>query len=411
MSLKDFSVLKPIPKSLRKYRGLDLFLLWAGGNTCLATIFTGGLIGPSLGIKTSLMIILLAATLGGIFLGLIAIIGYREGLPTMVLTRKVVSNKGSYVASALNAFQLIGWTSVLLYFSAEAMSEVFKSLGIKGLAANIVFWIIVLGELETVYTAIGPERWLLIQRIAVTTLMVALIYETWGLARAFRSKIFSGAWMIEPNKLLWSFDMVLATAISWAPLVADYSRFSKTPEGSFHGTCWGYSVTSYVLYFIGAMAAVLTGAFLGDPTEVIIKLGLSMSIIFLIFIGISAVTTNLLNLYSATVSIQNIRPRIRYSVLVYLLGNISILFSVFPVFVTYFSDFLTYIGVTFIPLTTVLILHYLYKEVSVKVGLISWALGGIAGLCAYIFLGYGSTLISLATTILAYYVSQSFIKH
>ena len=40
--------LKPIPRGKRVFKGIDVFLLWAGGNTCLATIFTGGIIGPKL---------------------------------------------------------------------------------------------------------------------------------------------------------------------------------------------------------------------------------------------------------------------------------------------------------------------------------------------------------------------------
>jgi NCS1 family nucleobase:cation symporter-1 len=402
MELKQIPVLQPIPKERRIYKGIDVFLIWAGGNTCLATIFTGGLIGPSLGLKASLLTIVLASTIGGLFLGLIAVIGFREGLPTMVLTRKAVTTRGSYVASVLNAVQLVGWTSILLYVSAEAMSVVFKSLGFSGPLVSKLFWIIVLGEAEAVYTAIGPEKWVTVQRIAVTTLIIALAYEAYGLVKVFGSRILSGTVAVSLGKYLWGIDMVLATAISWAPLVADYSRFSISSRGSMHGTWWGYSLTSYVLYYLGAAAAALTGAYLGDPTEVIVKLGLAMSAIFLIFIGISAITTNLLNIYSATVSIQNVRPRLNYDLIVYLIGNLSILFAAIPVFVNYFEEFLVYIGITFIPLMTVAILYYLWRPSKPWIGIVSWALGGITGLLTFIFLGYGSTLMSLAVAIAVY---------
>jgi len=404
MSLKQVSVLKPVSKEKRVYRGLDVFLIWVGGNTCLATIFTGGLIGPSLGLKASLLAILLASTVGGLFLGLIAIIGFRKGLPTMVLTRRVVTSRGSYVASLLNAIQLIGWTSILLYVSSEAMALVFKSLGINSIFSSKLFWIIVLGEIEALYTAVGPERWVSVQRIAVTTLIIALGYETYGLVKVFGPRMFLGSFSVSLGKYLWGIDMVLATAISWAPLVADYSRFSKSSKGSLHGTWWGYSVTSYVLYYIGAAAAVLTGAYLGDPTRVIIKLGLAMSALFLVFISISAITTNLLNIYSATVSIQNVRPKLNYDLIVYIVGNISILFAAIPIFVNYFEEFLVYIGITFIPLMTATILYYLSRPSRPYVGIISWILGGIAGLVTFIYLGYGSTLVSLLVTIVTYYV-------
>lgn len=86
-------VLKPIPRSKRAFKGIDVFLLWAGGNTCLATIFTGGIIGPKLGILYSIIIILVGSTIGGFLLGLVALLGEQKGLPTMVLTRKSYNNQ------------------------------------------------------------------------------------------------------------------------------------------------------------------------------------------------------------------------------------------------------------------------------------------------------------------------------
>jgi len=229
-------VLKPVSRDRRVFKGIDVFLLWAGGNTCLATIFTGGIIGPKLGILYSIAIILIGSTIGGFLLGLVALLGEQKGLPTMVLTRKVVTTKGSYIASILNAIQLIGWTSILLYASAEAAASAMKALLGETVFANTIVWVIVIGVVETVYTLIGPKKWVLCQRIAVTTLIIVLCYEAYALFNYMLLQPTSFTSSPGYADILWGFDMVLATAVSWAPLVADYSRFAESSLGAVMGT-------------------------------------------------------------------------------------------------------------------------------------------------------------------------------
>ncbi len=396
-------VLKPIPRGKRVFKGIDVFLLWAGGNTCLATIFTGGIIGPKLGILYSIAIILIGSTIGGFLLGLVALLGERKGLPTMVLTRKVVTTKGSYIASVLNAIQLIGWTSILLYASAEAAASAMEALLGETVLVNTIVWVIVIGVVETVYTLIGPKRWVLCQRIAVTTLIIVLCYEAYALFNYMLSQPVSLTSPPSRADVLWGFDMVLATAVSWAPLVADYSRLAKSSLGAIIGTWWGYTTTSYVLYSIGTLAAVITGAYLGDPTQVAISLGLS-AVVF-IFIAISAVTTNLLNLYSAVVSTMNVFPRTSYRSLVIFFGTISTVLAAFPVFFIYFEEFLYYIGSVFVPLIAVLIIHYIYGKKKIitlrsaeTVGLISWIIGVLISGFVIENIGFGATIVALLTT-------------
>lgn len=132
--------------------------------------------------------------------------------------------------------------------------------------ANTTVWVIVIGVVETVYTLIEPRRWVLCQRIAVTTLIIVLCYEAYALFGYMLSQPINLTSPPSHGDVLWSFDMILATAVSWAPLVADYSRIAKSSLGAVMGTWWGYATTSYVLYSIGTLAAIVTGAYLGDST-------------------------------------------------------------------------------------------------------------------------------------------------
>jgi purine-cytosine permease-like protein len=69
-------------------------------------------------------------------------------------------------------------------------------------------------------------------------------------------------------------DTVVAVAISWAPLVADYTRHSRSQRAAFTGVLAGYSVTQVLCYVIGLLALVtvahgnsddIYGAFIALP--------------------------------------------------------------------------------------------------------------------------------------------------
>ena len=52
------------------------------------------------------------------------------------------------------------------------------------------------------------------------------------------------------------FDLVLASIISWTPLVADYTRFSRSRSAGFWGAGLGYFVPTIPLFALGAVIAM-----------------------------------------------------------------------------------------------------------------------------------------------------------
>jgi len=62
-------------------------------------------------------------------MGFVAIEGYRVGVPTMVLARRPLGLRGSYLASALNYLQLVGWKAVMNIVGARALASIFSALG------------------------------------------------------------------------------------------------------------------------------------------------------------------------------------------------------------------------------------------------------------------------------------------
>ena len=65
-------------------------------------------------------------------------------------------------------------------------------------------------------------------------------------------------------------DLVIAMPISWMPLVADYSRFSRKTAPAFWNTWLGYFLISSWMYVLGLTATLVAGA--GDPGSLILQL-------------------------------------------------------------------------------------------------------------------------------------------
>jgi NCS1 family nucleobase:cation symporter-1 len=57
-------------------------------------------------------------------------------------------------------------------------------------------------------------------------------------------------------------DLVVAMPLSWLPLIADYTRFGRTPGGMFRGSAAGYLLAN--VWFMGLGAAYALAAGGGD---------------------------------------------------------------------------------------------------------------------------------------------------
>jgi hypothetical protein len=118
--------IEPVPKEHRILGGLDYLVLWGNLGIGLLVMLAGTFIVPGLGLSDALAAILIGSILGGFMLGLVGIVGSDNAIPTMVLLRPVLGVRGSYLPSALNILQLIGWTIfefIMMGIAADALSK------------------------------------------------------------------------------------------------------------------------------------------------------------------------------------------------------------------------------------------------------------------------------------------------
>src|SRR5687768_11041578 len=113
-SVGDWGI-EPVPPERRTLSGFDLAVLWADLGIGLLVLVTGALLVPGLGFGAAAAAIVLGSLAGVSLLALAGAAGAEHGLTSMVLFRPVLGVRGSWIPSALNAFQLVGWTAVELW--------------------------------------------------------------------------------------------------------------------------------------------------------------------------------------------------------------------------------------------------------------------------------------------------------
>ncbi|HJS26760.1 MAG TPA: cytosine permease, partial [Actinomycetota bacterium] len=169
--------IRPIPIPERRLGGLDAAILWFDLSIGLLVMVTGALLVPALGPPQALLAIAVGTLIGCVPLALVSLAGQREAVPTMVLLRPVLGERGSFVPSVINVVQLVGWTAVEFWAMGEVASVASERLFGFGSRA---FWIVVVAVVCTALALGGPvfvvRRWL--QRFGIYVLLGAAVWVT-----------------------------------------------------------------------------------------------------------------------------------------------------------------------------------------------------------------------------------------
>jgi putative hydroxymethylpyrimidine transporter CytX len=218
---------------------LDQTALWSSLGVSLLLIVAGSLLVLLNGLTLSqaLLAILVGAVIGNVLLGLAAIVGAETGVPAMVALRAPLGLRGSYLPTALNVLQNIGWGTFEIVIMALAADQISTSL--LGFSSPIL-WVTVFAVICTLFAIGGPlvvvRQW--IERFAIWAVLASTLYLTWYLITRYDIGALLSAPSTGGNFWL-GVDLVVALPISWFPLVSDYSRFSREARSAFWGTAIG----------------------------------------------------------------------------------------------------------------------------------------------------------------------------
>src|SRR5919204_3343960 len=213
----------PVPERLRVLGLFDTTLLWTNLGISLLVLVLPAYFDLSL--KDAVAATLLGGVIGNGMLAIAALIGADGRVPTMVLQRAPLGQRGSYIATVLNILQCIGWAIFELIVIATAAGLLCDKL--FGFRA-IWLWKLVFGLVATALALLGPIGFVrrFVRKFAIWAVVASIVYLAWWIvhgAHVVRLWSQSG----HHHGSFWlAVDTVVAVTVSWAPLVADYTRFS-----------------------------------------------------------------------------------------------------------------------------------------------------------------------------------------
>lgn len=346
----------PVPPEHRRLSGLDLAVLWASLSLGFLVLVTGTLLVPALGLRDALLAIVAGSAVGCAPLALVAVAGKREGVPGMVLFRPLLGVRGSYLPTAMNVLQLVGWTAVEFWAMGQMANRM--SVRLFGLDAYPL-WLVLAALVCTALALGGPvlmvRRWL--ERFGIYVVLAAGAWITVG---ALGRADLGGLWSRPGQGGLpfWlAVDLVIAMPISWLPLVADYSRFARPDARAFAGTYWGYLLGNVWFYALGALLVLSAGA---EPSVAGIAVAVAaLTAGPLVLVALLAVETDeaFADVYSAAVSAQNVVPGADQRRLILLVAAVGLGLA-WSLTMEAYQVFLFLIGSVFVPLFGVFAAHY-----------------------------------------------------
>ena len=349
---------EPVPERLRVLSGLDSTLLWGNLSVSLLVIVIGALLVPALSLRDALLAIVVGAVAGNVLLGIAALIGADARVPGMVLLRAPLGRRGSFLPTGLNVAQNVGWSTfelIIIATAAGALSQHLFHWQGKWL------WTLVFGVLSWALGMLGPigfvRRYL--RKFASWALLFSMAYLTyWAI-----SKSHLHAFWARPGKggfpsFGQAVDLVIGSVVSWTPLAADYTRFSRTRRGAAFGAGIGYFVPTIWCIGLGILIVLSRGVSDAQALPAAVAAAGGVAFVALFAITVDESEKAFADIYSTAVSLQNFLPQVSQRILITLVSVVATGLAL-ALNLGNYQNFLYLLGSFFVPLFGVLVADWL----------------------------------------------------
>jgi nucleobase:cation symporter-1, NCS1 family len=350
--------IEPVPERLRVLGTLDTTLLWTNLGISLLVLVLPAYFDLSL--RDALAATLVGGLIGNALLATAGLIGADARVPAMVLQRAPLGRRGSYLATALNLFQCLGWAIFELIVIATAAGLLCDKL--FGFEA-VWLWKIVFGVVAAVLALLGPIGFVrrFVRKFAIWAVLASVVYLGWWIADGAN---FESIWTSGDHAgSFWiAVDIVIAVTVSWAPLAADYTRFSTTRRAAFFGTGIGYLLPTLFQFGFGSVLVLSRGVDPHHPELILAAIaggGLAAALA-LFALTVDETDEAFANVYSAAVSTQNLLPRVPQRLLIVIAALLAT-GGALAIDMRSYERFLLLLGAVFVPLLGVLFADWLLR--------------------------------------------------
>lgn len=328
---------------------LDQVTLWGNLGVSLFGPVTAAFVlaptGTPMSLPAAFTALAVGVVLGSAILGLAAVPGARTGAPAMVLMRGLLGRRGSLAPTVLNVLQNVGWATFEVVVIAEAASKL-TTESLRPL------WVVLAGAVATTMAVkpLGSVRAL--RKVVVWLVVLASAFLLVSLLREPAPHPTTGGW----HGWMLAVDVALAAGgVSFAPLAADYSRHSRSSRAAFTGAFVGFGLASAFYLTLGVLAFARIVDVGGDVIAAL--LAVPAGAVALLVLAVDEVDEAYANVYSTTMSVQNLLPRVDRRVVSVGIGATATLLAL-GLDIAGYQNFLFLIGSVFVPLFAVVIVDF-----------------------------------------------------
>jgi NCS1 family nucleobase:cation symporter-1 len=350
--------IEPVPERLRVLGLFDTTLLWINLGISLLVLVLPAYF--DLPLRDALAATLVGAVIGNALLGLAALIGADARVPTMVLQRAPLGRRGSYLASGLNVVQCLGWAIFELIVIATAADLLFAKL----VDVHVLWlWKLVFGAIAAALALLGPIGFVrrFVRKFAIWAVAASVVYLAWWIVdgahvgRMWNEGGHHGSFWI-------AVDTIVAVTVSWAPLVADYTRFSRDRRSAFWGAGVGYLLPTLFQFGFGSILVLSRHVDAAHPELILTAIagGGTAAALALLALTVDETDEAFANVYSTAVSTQNVLPQVPQRLLI-VGASVLATAGALAIDMRSYQRFLLLLGAVFVPLLGVLVADWLLR--------------------------------------------------
>jgi len=364
-----------IPANERHGKPRGLFSVWFAANMHITTLVTGSLcVTFGLNLFWSVVAIIVGNLIGAIFMASHSAQGPKLGIPQMIQSRAQFGVIGAVIPLILVIFMYLGFFASSGLLGAQVLSS--------ALNLNLTVSIVVLNIITFIVTMIGHDLIHKMQKYLTWVFFLVFIAATFIV---FQLPVPPGSWSPAAFNLpvfMLSVSVVATWQISYAPYVADYSRYLPI-ETNYSKTYWyTYAGTVLGTVWMMVLGVLLTTAipnFLSNAgTNLANQFG-SFSFLLIAVIILGQFSINVFNLYGAFMStISTVEPFSKIKVtpkvrmyFIFGIGTVGTFLAIWGQgnFLSNFVNFILFISYFLIPWTAINLIDFYvlrHGEYSIK---------------------------------------------
>ena len=347
--------LSPIGPDEQTESPFDLFLIFVGANIVATTLQVGASLPATLGLPVALGVIAIGAVGGAALTAVLAPIGTRLRVPSIVAARAPLGFSGARLLALLLFVTNFAWIALNNAIAASICAR------LTGLGPPEA-WAVALGLVATLVVLGGPRSAALLDRVAVPLLLVAGGVFTVALLRSPLPSWSAG--QAPFGDVVRGLDVVAGYQVSWLLMFADYPRFTRSARAAGIAVFLGLALTALWFMPLGLVASALAGS--SDPGEMVFALRLGWWGATLL--ALAALTTNFVNIYMSALAFKSLRPAIADATAVWTIGGIGSALGLLSTgLLERFAGFTLFLGSALVPIGGILLAHYFVLGRPVRV--------------------------------------------